>query len=111
MYNITDQEHMNGPYEDITKEHEKDDDNDDNDNDNVMINAPNVLANTQLAKTVCEWIYICLWLPFLIYLIQLAHQVFPDLLAMDIGQPDLLLLIRQFLARITGPNPNASESD
>lgn len=30
---------------------------------------------------------------------------------MDIGQPDLLLLIRQFLARITGPNRNASESD
>ena len=54
---------------------------------------------------------ICLWLPFLIYLIQLARQVFPDLLAMDIGQPDLLLLMRQFLAHITGPNPNASESD
>ena len=30
---------------------------------------------------------------------------------MDIGQPDLLLLICQFLARITGPHPNASESD
>ena len=49
---------MNGPYEDITKEHEEEDNNDDNDNDNVAINAPNVLANIQLAKTVCEWIYI-----------------------------------------------------
>ena len=48
---------MNGPYEDITKEHEEDDDADD-DNDNVVINAPNVLADVQLAKTVCEWIYV-----------------------------------------------------
>ena len=48
---------MNGPYENITKEH-KEEDNDDNDNDNVMINAPNVLADVQLAKTVCEWIYV-----------------------------------------------------
>ena len=38
-------------------------------------------------------------------------QNFAVLLAMDIGQPDLHLLIRQFLACITGPNRNASESD
>ena len=44
---------MNGPYEDITKEHEEDDDDADNDNDNVVINA-----DVQLAKTVCEWIYV-----------------------------------------------------
>ena len=49
---------MNGPYEDITKEHKEEDNNDNNDNDNVVINAPNVLADIQLAKTVCEWIYI-----------------------------------------------------
>ena len=48
---------MNGPYEDITKEHEEDNDAN-NDNDNVTINAPNVLADIQLAKTVCEWIYV-----------------------------------------------------
>ena len=48
---------MNGPYEDITKEHKEDDDAND-DNDNVAINAPNVLADVQLAKTVCEWIYV-----------------------------------------------------
>ena len=41
---------MNGPYEDITKEHEEEEDNDDDNNDNVTIHAPNVLANIQLAK-------------------------------------------------------------
>ena len=30
---------------------------------------------------------------------------------MSINQPNLLLLISQFLACATGPNPNASESD
>ena len=54
---------------------------------------------------------ICPWLSFLIYLIQLAHHIFPDLLTMDIGQPDLLLLICQFLIHIMGPNSNASQSD
>ena len=33
------------------------------------------------------------------------------LLALDINQPNLLLLMCQFLACVTGPNPNASESD
>ena len=30
---------------------------------------------------------------------------------MDINQPNLLLLIHQFLAHVTGPNPNGSKSD
>ena len=48
---------MNGPYEDITKEHKEDNNNED-DNNNIVINASSVLANIQLAETVGEWIYV-----------------------------------------------------
>ena len=54
---VTGQECMNGPYEDITKEHKEDNNNED-DNNNIVINASSVLANIQLAETVGEWIYV-----------------------------------------------------
>ena len=55
MYNFPSQEHVDGPYNNITQEH-KDKDNDDN--NDVVINTLNILANVQLAKTVSKWIYI-----------------------------------------------------